>query len=110
MGKMRTDTASQRQVAAGSGYGATTFGAGAAAPQIQYLQQNPSNAPSPAQPPSYTPGQPQQPPPQQYQAPHMMEAAGMHYLQQSPPPQSMQMLFASHHPPTQQQHGPAPWR
>lgn len=90
-------------------------------PQIQYLPANPSNAPSPAQPPPYNPAQGPQPPPQQYQPPppqghqyglvcpiiqtqpHMMQ--GMQYLQQPPPGQGpIQVIL----PPQQQQHGQTP--
>ncbi|GJQ85963.1 hypothetical protein Trydic_g21810 [Trypoxylus dichotomus] len=94
-------------------------------PQLQYIQSNPSNAPSPAQPPPYTPGGQGPPPqPQQYPAappqghpqfqmmcpiiqtqPAAMMQASMHYLQQ-PPPGGAPIQVIMPHP--QQQHGPTP--
>ncbi|KRT81996.1 hypothetical protein AMK59_4944 [Oryctes borbonicus] len=94
-------------------------------PQLQYIPSNPSNAPSPAQPPPYTPGGQGPPPqPQQYPAappqghpqfqmmcpiiqtqPAAMMQASMHYLQQ-PPPGGAPIQVIVPHP--QQQHGPAP--
>lgn len=150
MGQMRTDVTSQMQVAAATGqpllapapiqqfvYPPSINPQGYpqmhalrmydAPPQIQYLPPNPSNTPSPAQPPQYTPGQGPQPPPQQYQAapppqshpqfpimcsflhtqPHMMQ--NMQYLQQPPPPHAPHIpVMLQHQHPQAQQHGPAP--
>ncbi|RZC39457.1 ataxin-2 -like, partial [Asbolus verrucosus] len=149
MGQMRTDVTSQMQVAAATGQpllapaplqqfvyppGINPQGYPQmhalrmydTPPQIQYLPPNPSNTPSPAQPPQYTPGQGPQPPPQQYQAapppqshpqfpimcsflhtpPHMMQ--NMQYLQQPPPPQHHIPVMLPHQHPQAQQHGPAP--
>ncbi|KAK9754125.1 hypothetical protein QE152_g1655 [Popillia japonica] len=94
-------------------------------PQLQYIPSNPSNAPSPAQPPPYTPGGQGPPqPPQQYPTappqghpqfqmmcpiiqtqPAAMMQASMHYLQQ-PPPGGAPIQVIVPHP--QQQHGPTP--
>ncbi|KAL3270921.1 hypothetical protein HHI36_021427 [Cryptolaemus montrouzieri] len=91
MGQIRTDVASQMQVAAATGqpllapapiqpfvyqpsltsqayhqmHAVRMYDA---PPQLQYLPPNPSQTASPAQPPPYSQGQPPQAPPQQYQA------------------------------------------
>jgi hypothetical protein len=147
MGQMRTDVTSQMQVAAATGQpllapplqqfvyppGINPQGYPQmhalrmydTPPQIQYLPPNPSNTPSPAQPPQYTQGQGPQAPPQQYQAapppqshhqfppimhilpqPHMMQ--NMQYLQQPPPPQHHIPVMLPPQHPQAQQHGPAP--
>ncbi|XP_064214317.1 ataxin-2-like protein isoform X2 [Tribolium castaneum] len=148
MSQMRTDVTSQMQVAAATGqpllappiqqfvyppgmnpqgyHQMHTLRMYETPPQIQYLPPNPSNTPSPAQPPQYTPGQGPQPPPQQYQAPppqshpqfqplmcsilhtqpHMMQ--NMQYLQQAPPPQHPIPVMLPPQHPQAQQHGPAP--
>lgn len=92
VGQMRADVASQMQVAAATGQpllapapiqsfvyppGMNPQGYPQvhavrmyeSSPQIQYLQPNPSNPTSQAQPPQYNPGPGPQPPPQQYQPP-----------------------------------------